>query len=272
MDKTAFANSTTTGSRSSNEDFEHIFVTSNHIAVLMMDGHDGSKFAHTFGSQFSAGLDKLLATFAPDEDPMKLIESIQCLFDEIIELIDKMFMVSCGGSTFSFGLFQKITRQFITFQLGDSTIFLANPFTGELINALKVFAQDKMIPDKDPDLGYGSCITPVHDFTNDGEIEMFKKVCAENGKTLAVFQRTDAAAAENRFMAKINGQLIPEPSRTLEHRTWYNKYTLSCIKNAHRTPEISSGKLVISQLPFALFAMVSSQRWLSHLMKHWLKL
>ena len=237
---TNFATSTATGSRSNNEDFEYAMDWGNFAMVLIMDGHNGTIFKDKLGSNLITALSAFFEDADEDLQMELCIETINLVLKSILEKIDEESPSIVGGTTLSLGLMQKKTRFLYTFQIGDSMVFMADTSTDNIANACKIYASDEANKYKnDFDLGYQSCITTIHDFTNNTEKQIFTELCKSSNKKFTVTPRRDACKEEGRVNATINYVSLPEPSRTIENLDFYIKNNLLFIKETQRTPEVS---------------------------------
>jgi hypothetical protein len=233
------ATSTTTGARSTNEDFEFAQDLEHYALVLILDGHDGKGFKDKFGPVFSERLLEVFREASPDLDLEECVNIVKSILKEILGMFDQNHPNLEGGCTLSLGLVQKTTRRLYTFQIGDSMVFMANSISGSIENGCKIFSNDDADSEKYIELGYQPCLTVIHDFNNPNEASLYKKLCETNPRNFTITPRTDACALEKRVLGKIGFTHLPEPSRTLESDSWYRKNRLEFVKDIQRTPEIS---------------------------------
>jgi serine/threonine protein phosphatase PrpC len=230
--------STTQGSRSNNEDLEFVFDNHKFACVLMLDGHSGILMKDAFGNKLTETLIDFFNNSDSINDISAIIDTVKSIYYKTLEYVDNI-PITTSGTTMSLGIFDKENRNLFTFQVGDSMIFMSNPENGDIVNGVKIFASDDLKPAKDFDLGYDSCVTNVHDFSDQDEIDLYKRYCEENNVPMSVNKRTDAASIENRYLAKIRFDNLPEPSRTIEPLSFYKKNKIEFIVNLQRTPEIT---------------------------------
>ncbi len=228
---------TTKGSRARNEDYELGLDNKKFSIVLILDGHSGEDLKSAFAEKMKEKLEIFIEVTDEIENMENIIDSLKKIYYDTLEYIDTLSLE--GGTTMSLGVFQKHTRHFFTVQIGDSTVFLADSHKGEIIECLKIFASDDALPKKEFELGYQKCITNTQDFTVEDEINLYLGIFRERNLPILIQKRKDTTAFENRYLAKVSYHYLPEPSRTIEPKEYYNEYNIKFLMDVQRTPEIS---------------------------------
>ena len=225
------------GARTQNEDYELVLENDNYAVILMLDGHGGKDMKSVMGDKIKEKLENFIACTPKDEEYLSIIAILKAIYYSTIEYVDTLDLQA--GTTLSLGVFQKVTRNFFTIQLGDSTIFIADSHSGEIIECSKIFAADDALPEKEFELGYQQCITNTHDFTKEDEINLYLSSCRKSNLPIVISQRTDAAMFEERYQARVKAQFLPEPSRTIEPKSYYTEHNIEELRDIQRTPEFS---------------------------------
>jgi serine/threonine protein phosphatase PrpC len=249
--KQIHATSSSTGARADNEDFQQVIVTTNFVAVLVLDGHSGSVLKDWFGKSIYQALENLFNSVKADISMEDLVELLKIEYYKTLANVDLVFLK--GGTTLSIGIFQKPTRLMFTMQVGDSMIFMSNSQTGDIITACKVFELDIANPGKEIEYGYCSCVTDIFDFSKNEEVELYQKICLENGRKFSVSKRSDCVPLEHRCLAKVDYKNLCEPSRTIENRLTYEKFEF--LIDLQRSPVFSVWDLKEIEDPIALCAV-----------------
>ena len=233
----SFTTCTTTGARYENEDYEWACNTTDYSITMILDGHSkAERMKNYLGDLIKTKILKLLEQ-AVNDDVELFVTELKQLYYRCLDELDKQFFN--GGTTLSLGIFDKINKKLYTIQVGDSIIFVADTNTNSIANAVKIYVDDDLIMDHD--IGYMPCITNIHDFTDQEHIDTFTNICSKHKISFRTSKRTDTTAIENRYVGYVNGQDIPEPSRTIETKSFYSgKLNLDFLKQTHRTPEITA--------------------------------
>ena len=242
------------GAREGQEDYSNNFRNEYYAAVYGCDGHNGEVVANEFGNFFHMNIHKYLESLSNVYNITAIRDDIVALYYRTIEHVDSQEIK--GGCTFSAGILQIHTGLFITIQVGDSKIMVINPLTGTMAEGEVLSIKDYASPAPENICApgfYMEVVTQTHDFSSVAEIARYQQYLSSDGgtRTLRVAKRQDAAAAENRFTAKvIDGYKISslvEPSRTIEHRSVYESDGIPDLQAIQNPPETTIWRLDTTQ-------------------------